>query len=175
MRDRDLCSDLVRGLPGRRRIEQVDLARGELWMAPDRLSPRQRDHVIALGEKSAGNRRADAGIAAAHDRRVLGYAHLPSHKELDVAEGSIAIDQVDALDLDLQLAVLDAQMMRDPGRIERLLVQASLDIMYRGPGAVAVGRGIARIDLRRLQHVMAAALRLLAVGSRALEPLDPDR
>ena len=108
MRDRDLCSDLVRGLPRRRRIEQVDLARGELWMAPVGLSPRQRDHVIALGEKSAGNRRADAGIAAAHDRRVLGYAHLPSHKELDVAEGSIAIDQVDALQLDPQPAVLDA-------------------------------------------------------------------
>src|SRR2546423_15110708 len=123
-------------------------------MAPVRLAPRQRNHVIAVGEKSAGDCRANAGIAAAHDRRVLDHAHSPSHKELDVAEGSIAIDQVDTLELDLELAVLDAQVMRDPCRIERLLVQASLDIMYRGPGDVAIGGGVARIDLRRLQHAM---------------------
>jgi hypothetical protein len=34
--------------------------------------------------------------------------------------------------------------------------------------------GVVRLDLRRLQHVMAAALRLLAEGAIALEPLDPD-
>ena len=33
---------------------------------------------------------------------------------------------------------------------------------------------VALVDLRRLQHVMAAALRLLREGAVALQPLDPD-
>ena len=78
--DRNLRSDLVRCLPRRGRIEQVDLARGELWMAPVGLTPRQRNHVITLGEKSARDRSANAGIAAAHDRRVVDHAHHSSHE-----------------------------------------------------------------------------------------------
>ncbi len=39
--------------------------------------------------------------------------------------------------------------------------------MYAGPGNASCWRQYARIDLRRLQHVMAAALRLLAKGSLA--------
>src|SRR4029453_5029497 len=98
-----------------------------------------------------------------------------SHKKLDIAEGGVAIDQVDALELDPQLAVLDGQVMRGPGRIERLLVHAGLDIMHRRPGDVAVRGQAPRPHLRRLQDVVAAALRLLAERSGALEPLDPDR
>ena len=50
MGDRNLRRDFCCRLPRRRRIEQVDFARGELWMAPVGFAPRQRDHVITLGE-----------------------------------------------------------------------------------------------------------------------------
>src|SRR5581483_9246025 len=62
--------------------------------------------------------------------------------------------------------------MRRPGRVELLVVIARLDVVHRRPGDVFVCRLVALVDLRRLQHMMAATLRLLREGAVSFEALD---
>src|SRR5262249_31635038 len=108
-------------------------------------------------------------LAALGSGRDDGWPYAGSHKKLDAAQCSIAIDEIDALEPDLDRIVDHGQVMRRPRRIERLLVGAAFDIVQRRPGDVALLAVVALVDLRQLQHVMAAALRTLAVGRPALQ------
>src|SRR6476659_8976974 len=56
-----------------------------------------------------------------------------SHEQLDVAEGGIAIDDVDPLQLDLERTVDHGQRMRRPGGVQGLLVEARFDVVHRCP------------------------------------------
>src|SRR5262245_4698885 len=57
-----------------------------------------------------------------------------SHEKLDVPEGRIAIDEIDALEFDPQLAVNDSQCVGRPGGVKLLVVVPGFDVVHRSPG-----------------------------------------
>src|SRR5215831_17406916 len=97
-----------------------------------------------------------------------------SHEKLDVPESRVAIDEIDALEFDPQLAVNDSQCVGRPGGVKLLVVVPGFDVVHRSPGHEFVVGFISLVDLWRLQDVMAPALGLLRIRPLTLEPLDPD-
>src|SRR4029079_19502244 len=108
-----------------------------------------------------------------HHRAALPW-RFRSHEKLDAAQRSIAIDEVDALQPDLESVADLGEMVRCPGGVERLLVGSAFDIMQRSPGHVAPLLVVALVDPRRLQHVVATTFRALAISGLALQPVDTD-
>ncbi len=92
---------------------------------------------------------------------------------MDVAERRVAVDEVDALQADLELPAVDGERVLRPPGIELLFVEPRLHVVEGRIGLVHVAGRIARVDGGHLQHVVAAALRLLREGAVALETLHP--
>src|SRR5262249_34467993 len=97
-----------------------------------------------------------------------------SHEKLDVPESRIAIDEVDALELDPELAVNDSQCVGRPGGVKLLVVVPGFHVVHRSPGHEFVVGFISLVDLWCLQDVVAPTLGLLRIRPLALEPFDPD-
>src|SRR4051812_23387958 len=99
---------------------------------------------------------------------------MRSHEKLDVTESRVAIDDVDALQLDLQLTFHGCQRVGSPGRVDLLLVVTRFDIVHGCPSDVFVINVVTLVDLRRLQKMTATAPWLLRESTVALETLDAD-
>src|SRR5579871_4039451 len=61
-----------------------------------------------------------------------------SHEQLDVAERGVEVDQVDALEDDLQRTVREPQLVARPAGVHRPFVAARLRVVEWSPGAIAV-------------------------------------
>src|SRR6185369_4807002 len=96
-----------------------------------------------------------------------------SHEELDVAKRRVEIDEIDALELDLEAITDLDDVMRRPPRVALQHVAARLGVDVGSPRLEHAGRGVAQDDPRGLEQMMAAALRLLAEGALAGQALDP--
>src|SRR5215510_14247762 len=76
-----------------------------------------------------------------------------SHEKLDVPESRVAIDEIDALELDPQLAVNDSQCVGRPGGVKLLVVVPGFDVVHRSPGHEFV-----RLPLSRSIRMVSSSL-----------------
>src|ERR1700722_10730374 len=93
-----------------------------------------------------------------------------SEEELDRGQRRVAIEDVDALQPDLERAVDEREMMEDRADIDELLVATGLGVVELGARHIFVARGVDALDLRPLQQMVTAAFRPLREGGRRLQP-----